>query len=102
MNFIQTEAKQWTIRNFPNAIPSQAILGIVEELGELSHQHLKAEQGIRETSPEKAKDAIGDMIIYIMHYCNLMGWDLDKIIFDTWDIVKKRDWIKYPKNGKTD
>jgi hypothetical protein len=45
----QQEQKDWSKRNFPTQnTPYRPLLGVMEEVGELSHAHLKAEQGIRE------------------------------------------------------
>ncbi len=49
---------------------------------------------------KKAKDSVGDIIIYLSDYCNQMGFDLDKIVRETWERVKKRDWRANPKTGK--
>lgn len=75
---LQAEVAEWALRNFPNATIHQPLIGVAEECGELCHAHLKAEQGIRGTPEEHLaakKDAIGDMVIYLMHYCALAGID---------------------------
>lgn len=100
----QTEMISWSSHNFPNAKPHEPLLGAVEELGELSHAHLKMEQGIRGTKEEhhEAKgDAVADCIIFLMHYCILNGLDLENELRRAWGNVRHRDWIKFPKNGKT-
>lgn len=78
------------------------ILHIVRKLGNLSHSHLKEKCGIRGTPEEhqaKCKDAIGDISLFIMDYCNLRGWNYWKILQETWDEVKTRDWIDDPEHG---
>jgi NTP pyrophosphatase (non-canonical NTP hydrolase) len=67
------ERDEWVARNFPpyeGQIPgNDSILGVMEELGELAHAHLKAKQGIRGTQAEHdaaAKDAIGDITVYLL------------------------------------
>lgn len=67
------ERDEWVARNFPpyeGEIPgNDSILGVMEELGELAHAHLKAKQGIRGTQAEHdaaAKDAIGDITVYLL------------------------------------
>lgn len=69
------ERNEWVARNFPRArTPLDSFLGCVEELGELTHAELKAAQGIRgsiEAHELKAKDAIGDLSVYLM---GLMNW----------------------------
>jgi len=102
---IQNEQEEWARRNFPDRKSYQPLLGAMEELGELAHSHLKEEQGIRtsEDHPENAKDAIGDIIIYLMDYCNQRGFDLAAIIYDTWAGMKRRDWQQnkdIPKDTK--
>lgn len=52
--------------------------GVVEEFGELMHCILKRQQRIRgmddpETFAKKAKDAFGDMMVYLSHWCYLEG-----------------------------
>lgn len=43
-----------------------------------------------------------EMIVYVLKkYCHLRGWDYERIVNETWDHVKKRDWIKYPHDGLT-
>lgn len=99
---IQQKNLAWTRHNFPNAKPHQPLLGMVEEVGELSHAHLKMEQGIRGDREEHiaaSRDAIGDILIFMLHYCNLRGWSLEDILIETAAHVHKRDWIKYPKTG---
>ena len=98
---LQAEHKEWAEKNFPNAESWQSLVGIMEELGELSHAHLKDSQGIRITEDhvEKAKDSLGDIVIFMAGYCTLRGFDFDQIIRDTWKEVKNRDWKKHPESG---
>jgi NTP pyrophosphatase (non-canonical NTP hydrolase) len=102
---LQVRHRLWLEHNFPNQQEHDALLGLVEEVGELAHAHLKASQGIRGTSlkhRDDAIDAIGDIIIYLASYCNTNGYDLEQCLISAWDEVKNRDWVKYPKDGKTE
>lgn len=102
---LQREVASWNQYNFPSAKPHHPLLGIAEEIGELSHAHLKLEQGIRESESvlRAAKiDAVGDIVIFLASYCYLNGIDLGNAVRNTWNEVKKRDWIKYPRNGMTE
>ncbi|MBU1067448.1 hypothetical protein KKE60_06645 [Patescibacteria group bacterium] len=102
LNQFQREHKKWTDHNFPDAPAWQSFVGAVEELGELAHAFLKLTQGIRGAKEEhiaEMRDAIGDVIIYLSHFCNVHGFLLSKIIDETWTEVRKRDWKKYPGNG---
>jgi NTP pyrophosphatase (non-canonical NTP hydrolase) len=73
----------------------------MEELGELAHAHLKQEQGIRsnEDHDAAARDAIGDVVIYLMDYCSVRGWDFSDCVSEAWGDVSERDWIANPATG---
>jgi len=100
----QSEQDEWRLRNFPGTKDSALILlGVMEELGELAHAHLKTAQGIRGTKEEHeiaARDSIGDMLVYMADYCNRQGWRLQEILEETWDEVKRRDWTANSTDGK--
>jgi NTP pyrophosphatase (non-canonical NTP hydrolase) len=103
-NFANLQAEQytWSQHNFPNQKQYQPVLGVVEEVGELAHHILKMEQGIRGEKTEHIKqmqDAIGDITIYLANVCNAYGFDYQKIMVDTWNIVKQRDWQKDKLKG---
>lgn len=101
---LQKKHEKWTDHNFPNATIEEPFTGMVEELGELAHARLKLKQGIRgdvQTHIEEEIDAIGDFMIYLMHYCNLRNFDIEEIVKNTWEKVSERDWIKYPTDGRT-
>lgn len=99
---IQFEHLVWEKKNFDEVKIHHSIYGLIEELGELAHAQLKMEQGIRidEDHNEKAKDAVGDIIIFLISYCNKRGFDLERIIHNTWLSVKSRNWKKNPVNGE--
>ena len=92
---IQNRVNTWACKNFgPDRPAYQRLLGAMEELGELSHTHLKREQNIRldEDHDSNGKDAVADIIIYLLDYCNCMGWDMSELLNSTWDSVERRDW----------
>jgi NTP pyrophosphatase (non-canonical NTP hydrolase) len=74
-----------------------------EELGELSHSFLKYTQGIRGYDypkfETKAKDALGDLFVYMMSFCNTLGWSLADIVEEVWSSVSERNWIDHPETG---
>jgi NTP pyrophosphatase (non-canonical NTP hydrolase) len=78
------------------------LLGLVEEVGELSHAHLKQEQGIRgtvESYRSKKIDAVGDIVIFLANYCTQQGLSFEECVLSAWNEVKQRDWQKDPTNG---
>ena len=101
---LQEEQRPWVAYNFGKDRPAwQPLLGLVEEVGELSHTHLKTSQRIRtdENHLLNAIDAVGDIVIYLADYCSAVGIDLETAVEETWNKVKIRDWKKYPQNGLT-
>jgi NTP pyrophosphatase (non-canonical NTP hydrolase) len=79
-------------------------MGVVEEVGELSHALLKQEQGIRGAHDEHerlAQDAVGDTIVYLADLCTRRGWDLSAIVEATWAEVSRRDWKANPATGES-
>lgn len=106
---LQKRVGEWQNANFdpPNLDPKQQkllqlALGANEEAGELAHAVLKFTQGIRGDSNkhfDDAKDAIGDIVIYLMNFCNELDWDFHSIIQETTDFVVKRNWKTSPEKG---
>jgi NTP pyrophosphatase (non-canonical NTP hydrolase) len=77
---LQPEQAAWAKRNFGDRISAlQGLLGVVEEVGELAHAVLKKWQGIRgtpEEHDEAIKDACADVVIFMLDYCNMEGFEL--------------------------
>lgn len=100
---LQKECKVWHEHNFPRSDATSQLLGICEEAGELCHAHLKQQQGIRKMDYTHAQmDAIGDMVIFALNYCNKKGYSFMECVDMAWEEASKRDWIEYPKNGMTE
>jgi NTP pyrophosphatase (non-canonical NTP hydrolase) len=100
---LQSEIEVWGRHNFPGAFWQQALMGIAEEVGELNHALLKQWQGIRtnENHEENAKDAIGDILIFLIQLCVLRGWSFEEIVEQTWSAVQQRDWKRNSVDGNT-
>ena len=107
---LEMEVIKWVHHNFPAGVPPndngrrilQCTLGVAEEAGELCHAILKADQRIRGTREEHdaaAKDAIGDIVFFLMNLCYRKGWSFWRIVRDVARVVLARDWVKFPKNG---
>ncbi len=100
---LQAEVAEWSAKNFgtPYGSGYRPLLGVVEEVGELSHAHLKVEQGIRGGQDHWVDkvDAVGDILIYLADYCAGQGIDMDDAVRKTWDKVRQRDWKKNPESG---
>lgn len=125
---IQSDHLQWATNNFGERNPQLASLGVGEEIGELiesldnltqhqvknlllkiaasngklQHSQLKSAQNIRGNQDKhllEAKDAIGDITIYLIDICNALNVDYEEIINTTWNIVKQRNWKQNQLNG---
>lgn len=104
---IQREQKEWADYNFGSDGhgPEKALLGLVEEVGELAHAHLKhAQGGIRgyneKAFKQAARDAVGDIMIYLLDYTSGQGWDAEEVLEEVWGSVSVRDWKQFPNNGR--
>lgn len=100
----QSMHRSWLLHNFPDQPRTDPLLGLVEEVGELAHAHLKFGQSIRGVDRaeyfRQATDAIGDIMIYIASYCNANNLDMAQCLEETWEVVSERDWIEYPETGR--
>jgi NTP pyrophosphatase (non-canonical NTP hydrolase) len=72
LRVIQDEIGAWALCNFGEQQPYRPFLGVGEELGELREAQMLRNH-------EKAKDAIGDIAIYLMHYCVLRQWSFEEV-----------------------
>jgi NTP pyrophosphatase (non-canonical NTP hydrolase) len=100
---LQKERDEWVAHNFPGEEMPASLLGAVEELGELSHHYLKQQQGIRgerDHHRRQMADAVADCVIYLAGVCSYLDVDFGVLVRDTWDVVKQRDWVSYPENGR--
>lgn len=97
----QTAVGAWSAKNFGNQPSYRPLLGVAEEVGELCHAHLKAEQGIRVNEDHFAAkcDAVGDIIIYLCDYCAHEGISLEVALATAWEEVSARDWTKHKEKG---
>lgn len=100
---MQQENERWARENFTDTyhLKHNPVLGICEEAGELCHAFLKSEQGIRinENHSEDMVDAIGDIFVYMMDFCNRNKIDLESTMQIVWDKVKQRNWKENKETG---
>lgn len=103
LNRIQHEQWIWARKNFGPSKPHQPLLGLIEEVGELAHAHLKTEQDIRkgEDLEAKRRDSIGDICVYLLEYCTCFQISLEETISEVWNQVKMRDWESNPETGES-
>ena len=111
LEILQQEVLAWARKNFNEQDPDHTLLGVTEECGELvtallasslvttaigklNHHRLKMQQGIRQDEDHTAaeKDAVGDILIYLLNYCGERGISMEECLRDTWERVSQRDW----------
>lgn len=92
--YLQIEHEEWTRRNFPHQTSEEVLIGIVEEVGELAHAVLKHNQELLTDAEYRdlAKDAIGDIALFLIGYCGIERWFFEAILEETWSKVKKRSY----------
>ena len=103
LSALQKAHKAWIDDNFPGRDHYYHILGAIEELGELAHAELKLLEAIRggpEGHTAKARDAIGDVIFFLMGYASDHGWSMEEILAEVWAEVSQRNWRRFPVNGR--
>lgn len=100
---LQAEHRVWVEKNFPGQKKWEPLLGLQEEVGELSHVFLKHHQAIRGYDKERfireAGDAVGDILIYLASFCTANNLDLDRVVSLAWSQVQNRDWVSDPERG---
>lgn len=95
---LQSEHAAWLADRFGHhgdRLPDMTFAGIVEEVGELAHHHLKQQQGTHESDSKHeagAKDAVGDIVIFLCGYCTSRGWSIAEIVEAVWANVQTREY----------
>lgn len=97
---LQAEIFEWVKKNFPTETESGNLLSIGEEAGELFKAfRLETETAVDNT--EEITDAICDTIIGLLSFCSRRNIIIEPALKMIWSEVKKRDYQKYPRNGRT-
>lgn len=101
---LQNEVSEWSQRNFPNNEPIDPFLGVVEEVGEVSHAILKGRQKIRGKGDEAlvkaaVADGVADILIYLADFCARNRIDMQQTVEEVWAKVSRRDWQANPDNA---
>lgn len=99
---LQHEVEEWHDKTFGDSPSWSYLLGLQEELGELSHSYLKRFQNIRvdEDHNLAIKDAIGDIVIFLLGFCNSEGLFLEDELMTTWTKVRARDIQDFKERNK--
>jgi NTP pyrophosphatase (non-canonical NTP hydrolase) len=74
LEIAQKEVGEWALRNFGEQSSYRPVLGMMEELGEFCEARDRFDV-------KNMRDAIGDIGIYMLHYCAIRGWSMSEL----WD-----------------
>jgi len=69
LGLLQREHEPWRLHNFGDQPAHQPLLGIIEELGELSDAK----------TLDDIKDGLADTVVFMAHFSTVFGYDLDEI-----------------------
>lgn len=73
----QGEVVKWAAHSFPRAQLHEPLLGVVEEIGELYEAfYLQNSSKAPVIKESEIDDAVGDIMIFLAHYCGLNGYDI--------------------------
>lgn len=80
----QEEHRAWSLRNFGATPPYYPLLGVIEELGELSEagallEDLPSDDPAVAQAQADLVDAVGDIAIYICDVCNKRLWSFEEL-----------------------
>jgi NTP pyrophosphatase (non-canonical NTP hydrolase) len=95
---LQRDVNAWVTRNFDNS-ELTAVVGLVEEVGELCRAVVKMEQGIRGTRDEWSQEIrkeTGDIFIKLCDVARFYEFDLSDAVRERWADVSQRNWKANP------
>lgn len=97
---VQGEVNAWVERNFGHDNEMATVVGLVEEVGELSRAVVKRSQGIRGTREEwdvELRKEAADVFIKLCDVASFYGFDLHDAVAERWTVVSARDWKANPQ-----
>jgi hypothetical protein len=89
----QQEYAAWLEKNYGTDQLPMAMFKLAEEFGELNAAVYRGEV-------HKVGDALGDVYITLLRVAEAYGLNFEACVYNAWDDVKQRDYIKYPDTGK--
>ena len=95
LEHLEAEHRVWHSENFGLHQPAwPSLLGVSEEVGELCHAFLKRHEGLRSEEDHDAaiRDAIGDIVIYLLGFCKREEISFSECLEETWERVKQRNY----------
>lgn len=100
---IQRETHEWRMEKWPDLSPMAQLAGTDVEVSELLEMEVKGEHYDEAwANEEQFKSEIGDVMIYLMGYASLRGFDIVECIDAAQGKNQSRDWEEHqkaPNNG---
>ena len=90
------------VERYDDKLFKYPFLQLLSIIGDISHNHLKLNQGIRGSADElqvKLVISIARLIRWLKGYCLNRSIDFEDALETTWAQVEKRDWVKWKRNG---
>lgn len=100
MHDLQARLKEWNETNFKSPADTVLATKLLEETGEAAHAilrlHLRDQlsKSVNPKSEAKLRDALGDVIVVLMHLANNHGWSLLDVFQEVAEEVLARDYSK--------
>lgn len=111
LKILQNEIGDWVECTFGRQTSQEKLLALTKEVGGLAH--LKLEEIVpllhtfrqlgylcdlndNHTHDEKIKLSLGYIMIHLLDYCSLRGWDYEEILNNTWEELRQREWEENP------
>lgn len=93
---VQEATHAWRMEKWPDLTPLAQLAGTDVEVSELLEMEVKSEYYDDDwASEERFKEEIGDVIIYLMGYSSLRGFDVDECVEAALDKNEDRDWEEH-------
>lgn len=100
IKILQAQVNTWVEHNFGHDNEMATVVGLVEEVGELSRAVVKRSQGIRGTREEwdaEMRKEAADVLIKLCDVASFYGFDLADAVAERWTVVSARDWKANPQ-----
>ena len=110
LNQLQKEIETWADKTFGSRSENDKIDDIKIEFGILFGEALEeivpllhafrqsSKLNTLPSNDDSIKYIVGNIMIHLLDYCSLRGWDSEGIIKNTWEIMRNKEWDHDPFN----
>lgn len=87
----------WHWNYYPN--PNYKYMNLIS--GTREDILFRTNRAVSQVCHDGVEKAIDVVLLYLDRFCEAYGWELERIVIDTWHEVKKRDWTKNKEDGSS-